>query len=217
MARPKTITDADLLDAARAVFIQTGLGASTREIAKRAGVSEGVLFQRYATKQDLFFAAMVLPTANLDALFRARRVDARAHVEDAVVAMTDYFRETMPVLVPLLAHPGFRFEEFAQRHPGSPFDALRRDLVSFLAKARANGHIGPVDPGAAALAMIAIAECVAFFEHMGAHGGRMPAELIKRAAVCVWTGLAPEGPTASPPAVRKRAAVRRLRPRKPSR
>lgn len=63
MARPKTIADADLLEAARAVFVQKGMGASTRAIARRAGVSEGVLFQRYATKQELFFAAMALPTS----------------------------------------------------------------------------------------------------------------------------------------------------------
>jgi AcrR family transcriptional regulator len=204
MARPKTIADADLLDAARAVFVQRGLGASTREIARRAGVSEGVLFQRYATKQELFFAAMVLPAADLSALFRARRGDTRAHVEEAALAITDYFRETMPVLVPLVAHPGFRFEEFARRHPDSPLDALRRGLVSFLADARARGQIGPADPGAAALAVIAIAQCVAFFEHMGAHGGRMPTDLIRRAVDCVWTGLEPE------------AAVRSARPR-PSR
>jgi AcrR family transcriptional regulator len=217
MARPKTIADADLLDAARAVFVQKGIGASTRAIARRAGVSEGVLFQRYATKQELFFAAMALPTSGLGALLRARRADTRAHLEDAVVAMTDYFRETMPVLVPLLAHPGFRFEEFARRHPDSPLDALRRDLVAFLADARAKGRIGPVNPGAAALAMIAIAECVAFFEHMGAHGGRMPPELIKRAASCVWAGLVPKVPAAPRRAAPKRVPVGKLRSRTPSR
>lgn len=128
--------------------------------------------------------------------------------------MTDYFRETMPVLVPLLAHPGFRFEEFARRHPDSPLDALRRDLVAFLASARMTGQIGPVDPGAAALAIIAIAECVAFFEHMGAHGGRMPPELIRRAVACVWAGLAPDSPKAPRPAAGKRTAVRRSKSRK---
>jgi AcrR family transcriptional regulator len=214
MARPKTISDADLLDAARAVFVQKGTGASTRAIARRAGVSEGVLFQRYATKQELFFAAMALPTSDLGALLRTSRADTRAHVEDAALAMTDYFRKTMPVLVPLLAHPGFRFEEFARRHPDSPLDALRRDLMSFLAGARMRGQIGPVDPGAAALAIIAIAECVAFFEHMGAHGGRMPPELITRAVACIWAGLAPEGPTAPPRTARRPAAVRKSQPRK---
>ena len=56
MPRPRLIDDATLLAAAREVFVEKGVGATTREVARYAGVSEGVIFQRYATKADLFFA-----------------------------------------------------------------------------------------------------------------------------------------------------------------
>jgi hypothetical protein len=40
----------------------------------------------------------------------------------------------IPVLLPLMTRPEFRFEEFAARHPNSPLDTLRRDLVAFFVK-----------------------------------------------------------------------------------
>ena len=53
---------AQLVDAARQVFIARGLaGARTKEIAERAGVSEAMLYQHFATKTALFEAAVLGP------------------------------------------------------------------------------------------------------------------------------------------------------------
>ena len=59
MARPPSISNQQILDAARAVFLAHGLTkASTVDIARRAGVSEGSIFNRFPTKDALFRAAM---------------------------------------------------------------------------------------------------------------------------------------------------------------
>jgi len=59
MARPPSISNQQILDAARAEFLAHGLArASTIAIARRAGVSEGSIFNRFPTKDDLFHAAM---------------------------------------------------------------------------------------------------------------------------------------------------------------
>ena len=59
MARPTSISNQQILDAARPVFLAHGFGkASTVEIARRAGISEGSVFTRFATKEALFHAAM---------------------------------------------------------------------------------------------------------------------------------------------------------------
>ncbi|MGZ3439577.1 MAG: helix-turn-helix domain-containing protein [Polyangia bacterium] len=50
------MTDDDLLDAARAVFLARGVDATTTEIARRARISESVIFHRYKTKEALFSA-----------------------------------------------------------------------------------------------------------------------------------------------------------------
>jgi len=49
----------DVLEAAREVFAQHGLsGASTDEIARRAGISQPYLFRLFRTKKELFIAAI---------------------------------------------------------------------------------------------------------------------------------------------------------------
>src|SRR5436305_3431267 len=66
MARPQSIRDEDILEAARAVFLEGGYQATTAQVAERAGVSEGSLFKRFKSKDDLFRAAMVPGLAQLD-------------------------------------------------------------------------------------------------------------------------------------------------------
>jgi AcrR family transcriptional regulator len=58
MARVQTITDDQILEAARQVFLEQGFNAPATDIAAKAGISSGSIFKRYATKEDLFFAAM---------------------------------------------------------------------------------------------------------------------------------------------------------------
>jgi AcrR family transcriptional regulator len=105
--------------------------------------------------------------------------------------MVDYFRDSMPVLLPLLSHPGFEFEAFARRHPDSPLSALRRGLVAFFARERDAGRMGPVNPGAAAFLVFSLAQSVAFFERLGAHGGRIPDAVLEQSIEALWRGLAP--------------------------
>ena len=60
MARPTVIRNEAILQAARDVFLERGILATSAEVAQRAGVSEGSLFKRFKTKADLFRAAMGL-------------------------------------------------------------------------------------------------------------------------------------------------------------
>lgn len=50
-----------LKEAAREVFAERGYGATTREIATRAGVSHELIFRYFDTKEKLFFDAVVTP------------------------------------------------------------------------------------------------------------------------------------------------------------
>ena len=105
--------------------------------------------------------------------------------------MIDYFRSTLPVFIPLMSYPSFRFEEFAKRHPDSPMVTLHRHLVEFVAEEQRAGRIGAVDPGAAALLIWSTAHSIAFFEQLGAHGGRFDPRIIRETIRCRWKGLAP--------------------------
>lgn len=51
-----------ILAAAREAFVSAGYGgARTRDIAARAGVNEALLFRHFATKDDIFHEAVVVP------------------------------------------------------------------------------------------------------------------------------------------------------------
>src|ERR687897_3300276 len=76
---PRSERRAQLLDAAQAVFVQSGYHAAAMdEIADRAGVSKPVLYQHFPGKLELYLALLDKHTA---ALVRA--------VRDAMAATTD--------------------------------------------------------------------------------------------------------------------------------
>ncbi len=58
MAQTPNITNEEILAAALQVFLEEGIGASTLEIAQKAGISEASIFKRFTNKQALFLAAM---------------------------------------------------------------------------------------------------------------------------------------------------------------
>jgi AcrR family transcriptional regulator len=60
MPRRSTISDALILDSARAVFLEKGIRATTAEVARHAGIAEGSIFNRFHTKEELFRASMRL-------------------------------------------------------------------------------------------------------------------------------------------------------------
>jgi AcrR family transcriptional regulator len=192
MGRKKSLSDAQLLETARQVFVEHGFGASTKEIARRAGVSEGVIYQRFLTKDELFFAAMIPPPVDVKKLLRPGRSKGLKLIQKVTLSMVEYSRATLPVLLPLMMHPGFRFEEFAERHPDSPMFVLRRELVQFFMEEGRTGRIGGVDPGAAALLVWSTANSIAFFERLGAHGGQFDPEMIRRTVRCLWDGIGPK-------------------------
>jgi len=64
-----------ILDAARDVFVESGLnGARLRDIADRVGITEAYLYRHFASKTDLYEAAVHAPVLEATEAF-ARRVE----------------------------------------------------------------------------------------------------------------------------------------------
>ena len=59
--RPKTVSDEEILEKAREVFIKLGYSAPVTAISKELGVSQPALFKRFGTKENLFISAMRPP------------------------------------------------------------------------------------------------------------------------------------------------------------
>lgn len=193
MGRRRTISDEQLLATARTAFIEHGPAASTREIARRAKISEAVIFQRFGTKAELYFAAMAPPVLDLEnrPIEKAPPTEVFQRLNSLVGRLVEYFRETVPVLGPLMTQSKFRFEEFARRHPESSLVKLRHDLMMLLTEEQRCGNLAPGPVGPMALLLISIGQTIAMFEHLGTHDAKFSDEFIKAVTECLWRGLAP--------------------------
>jgi AcrR family transcriptional regulator len=197
MGRRKLVEDDELLAVARSAFVDEGLAVSTREIARRAGVSEAVIYQRYPTKTHLFFAAMIPQALNVEGLV-ARLPDGLSVVEqleEIALGIMRHFREVVPILVQLVTHPGFDLEQLAEQHPHSGLCRLHQGLAQFLRSHGVHGRVSVNHVEPAALTLFAAMHSLAFFELLGVHGGRFDEAVIRAMVRSLWNGLS--GPSAS--------------------
>jgi len=193
MGRRKLVEDDELLAVAQKVFIQKGAGASTREIARRAGISEAVIYQRHPTKAHLFLAAMVPPALDVEGLLAepANDLGVEEQLEEIALGMIRYFRKVVPILMQLVTHPEFDMKKFAKRHPDSAFGRMHRGLLQYLESQRERGRIVAENVGPVALTLFASLHSLAFLERLGVHGGKFNEALIRAMVRALWIGLAP--------------------------
>lgn len=119
VSRPKD-TRRQILEAARRTLETKGLlGASTREIAREAGVADGTLYVHFADRIELFLALLqeylppfVEPLRRLEHLAGRRTV--RANLADVVQGALYWFEKLLPLFAPLAADP-FLHNAFRQR------------------------------------------------------------------------------------------------------
>ena len=195
MGRRKLMEDDALLAKAREIFVREGINVSSRKIASQIGISNSVLFQRFGSKLELLFAAMAPPAPDMSSLrqARSRRRDASSHLEQIALALLGYFRELVPVLLPLATHPSFDYEAFRKRHPDSPLEKLMAELTTILDEKRRNGEIDCPDSGTVVLNLVAVAYSLAMFERIGAHDGAFAPRTVRDLARLLWHGIAPTG------------------------
>lgn len=193
MGRPKRVSDDELLAAARGVFLAAGVGASTKVIARAAGLSEAAVFQRFKTKDELFFAAMIpaLQDGPDEELFEQAEgePDALTALEAISLGLMGYYRDLMPLLVLLITHPSFDHDQFLERHPHMPTNVLQEKLVQFFRAREARGELSVADPEATAETLIAALHSFALMEQLGAHGGHMSEQKVKTCVRSLWDGL----------------------------
>jgi AcrR family transcriptional regulator len=117
MGRPKLIEDAKLLEIARQVFREHGHTAKTRHVAKAAGISEAALFKRFKTKNALFYAALNNSFGDLAALTNLDPTLApRTYLVRFTARAKDHFRQALPSILSVAAHPKYGKEMMGQVH-----------------------------------------------------------------------------------------------------
>lgn len=192
MPRNKTITDEEILAMARSLFLKEGAKASTRTLAKMVGISEAVIFQRFSTKEDLFFTAMVPPAAQLEAIFniQAGEKEIVTNLISVSSQIVVYFREVMPIFLSLVSHPSFDMQIFLQRHTMPRIQIVNR-LVEYL---NAEAQLGRVQRGnveVTAAILLSHLHNLALSENIGDRQPTDTNRAISDAISALWKGLAP--------------------------
>jgi AcrR family transcriptional regulator len=155
-------------------------------------VSEGLLFQRYRSKADLFFAALAPPSADPAAALAGGRVDADGageSLERAALRMLAYFREVMPLLLRLVNHPDFDPERFFRREAPALLQGWIEALVEFLDAQREDRRPSPSTSRDAASLMTAALFGVAFIDTAGIHGAPLGDDAVRRMVKALRDGI----------------------------
>jgi AcrR family transcriptional regulator len=191
MGRKKLLTDEQLLQHARAVFLEQGIGGSTKTVANRAGISEAAVFKRYPTKASLFLAALRPQPPDIMTIFPARSPGQDAH--EALIEicrnMLAYFRGLMPQVLHLMTYPGCDPQSIFSSFPSPPPVILTQGMVTFLEEAERRGEIRAADRLATAALLVSAMHSLAIFELMKVPGHDSMDMAVERFIEALWKGL----------------------------
>jgi len=196
MARPRQVSNQQILEAARACFLEHGASVSTTVIADRLGVSQAALFKRFGTKEDLLIAAL-RPGPEmvrgmlvwLDEGPDERPIPTQLHELGGKVRR--FFGRLLPRVAQL------RAAGHAPPHGGSgpPVShlPLHRALAAWIGRAQDQGRVRPCDADAAAFALLGALNLQAFLEFSI---GEQPVldvnDKSEPLVEILWRGLEPE-------------------------
>lgn len=151
--RPRLITNERLLNVAREVFLERGIQATTGEVAERAGVSEGTLFHRFSSKEQLFRSAMRFDPDAAPAFIEtlttqsAEGVDLRSRLRMLAERLLELGRIAVPVTMMAWSNPSgeYRLEKMLDRAEGHrrAFGALRAFFEREIRKAGSGSRSDP--------------------------------------------------------------------------
>jgi AcrR family transcriptional regulator len=191
MARPSTICNQQILDAARAEFLAHGFTkASTVHIARSAGVSEGSIFNRFTTKDDLFRAAMddaQPPALALDGYIG--QGDLRKNLIRITVESVHFLSGFLPKLMLRWSKRELGPETNVCSRPRE----ILRALTDFFKAEKALGRVGGDPPIIARMFMGAVWN-YCFMQTVAGDRSVSTTNFAERLIAGLWQGIAPARP-----------------------
>jgi AcrR family transcriptional regulator len=199
MARPVTIKDETIIAAAREVFLERGIQATTAEVAGRAGVSEGSVFKRFKSKSDLFRAAMgdrlVEPPFLRNLGARVGTGDVRECLFALGMEIIAFFRELIPLMMMAWSNPAPNGLPSLIAGPNPPPVRVVKVLTGYFEAEMRAGRLRRQDPEVVARSFLGSLHHFAFFELLHRADGELPLcdeTYVRGLIALLFEGIAPQ-------------------------
>jgi len=191
MARPPSISSQQILDAARAEFLAHGFTkASTVDIARRAGVSEGSIFNRFATKEELFHVAMddaQPPVLAMDSY--VGQGDLRKNLIRITVESVHFLNSFLPKLMLRWSERDLAVKAKVCNRPRE----ILRALTAFFTAEKALGRVDG-DPSIVARMFMGSVWNYCFMQTVAGDRSMSSKIFAERLIAGLWQGIAPASP-----------------------
>jgi AcrR family transcriptional regulator len=151
-----------IIDAARAVMLNKGLvRATTKEIARAAGLSEGTIYNYFTSKEDLFLCTLNELPSGFVSLMRGLQERAGSETVQSVLEQVarsafDFYGEAIPMGASFFADPELlaRHRELLQQRGAGPQRA-NEAVNAYLRAEQGLGRVrGDADPEAIAYMLL---------------------------------------------------------------
>jgi AcrR family transcriptional regulator len=193
MARPRVVSDEEILEAVREAVLNLGPTVSLDIVAERLGVTAPALLRRFGSRNDLLLAAL-RPEPRPPILdYIEAGPDARPLAEQLADLFTHsslFFATTVPALT-ALRESGIPVDALCRGPDSAPLRVLKA-LTGWIERAQKRRLLSVTDPQAAALAMLGSLQAPAFLRHLtNAHGPWDAARWARPLAQLYLCGLSP--------------------------
>ena len=165
MGRPREITDQEILTQARECFLEAGPTLSAAAIARKLGISEGTLFNRFSTKEQLMRRALGVPEPRWVELLVNDPPDLHAQLVRVASSLLSFFQEAMPAMN-LLRAAGLRPDHPETETTEPPPKRLHRELTQWLEREQMKGRLANRSPAVRAQALIGSLHAHAMMRHI---------------------------------------------------
>ena len=167
MARPRLITDEQILTTMRSCVLERGAGVSLDVVAEQLGVTSPALLKRFGSRVELMLKALQPPDAppwmaTFDLGPDSRPLEAQ--LTEHFQRLWDFFTEVIPC-VSALRESGVPHEKIFEGKRNAPFHAIRA-ISHWLEKANAAGLIQADAPESVATAILGALQTRAFTAHV---------------------------------------------------
>lgn len=167
MARPRLVTDEQIITTMRACVLERGASVSLDVVAERLGVTAPALLKRFGNRQELMLKALLPPDAPAWIAEFDRGPDRRP-IEQQLAEHFDriwvFFEDVIPC-ISALRESGVPHEKLFENKRNQPVHSIRA-ISRWLEKAQAAGLIETESPESVGTAILGALQTRAFTAHI---------------------------------------------------